>query len=176
MQRYDDWVIPSLLGLRVACSHSITPSAPPSRLPISVVMRYFSSGCTACSFACRFGDQFLFRSALPSYIKCSKLFFKNSSLLHYFLPLVYIHTNNVHTDCSACWHHQHSVVSITHILAKKNLTAPSPILNWKSHEAYLFGTCPDTGYIPFGYSILSFHFSSNFMSRFLSFWRLLFST
>ena len=37
----------------VRCSHSTALSAPPSRPPTSVVIRYFRSGCTACSFPSR---------------------------------------------------------------------------------------------------------------------------
>ena len=58
--------------------HHTALSAPPSRPPTSVIIRYFSSGCTACWFPNRLTTH-LFSGRRCHPIQCSELVLKNSS-------------------------------------------------------------------------------------------------
>lgn len=59
-------------------SYSAALFSSPPRPPTSVVIKYLSSGLTACSFANKLASQLFFWSTLPPYSQCSKLSLKKS--------------------------------------------------------------------------------------------------
>lgn len=95
-------------------------SSSPSRPRNPLLIKYYSNGFTACSFASRLANQLLFWSALPPYSYHFKLYSLEPlfSPLH-FLRLVYLY--------SAHPHHQHSTVSTNPI--QPSITAPCPALS-----------------------------------------------
>lgn len=121
-------------------SHLAALSAPPSRLPTSVVIRYLSSGRTACSFAKRLATHLLSGRRCHPISSSLSSFLRTLLSLRHFLHLAYRWS----IDCPACLHDQHSAISVTHILSRKNTTAPCLTLSWKNHEPYLFDAYPST--------------------------------
>ncbi len=94
-------------------SYSVPLSASPPRPPTSVAIKYPSNGFTACSFANKLASHFL------SDRLCHLIPSSQSSFLRTFLSFLhFLHfAKRWTTDCSACPHHQHSVVSTTLILS-----------------------------------------------------------
>ena len=140
------------------CSHSTPLSTPPSRPPISVVIRYFRSGCIAFSFASRLATHlFSARRCHPIPTALSS-FLRTLLSLHHFLHLVYKWS----TDCSACWH-----LRLLHVQpwAGRNVKRIFWVLVLIRGVFRVLGEERSS----FGSSFPSFHFYPNAMSGFPSF-------
>ena len=157
------------------CSHSISLSAPPSRPPTSVVIRYFRSGCTAFLFASRLATHLFSGRRCHPIPRALSSFLRTLLSLRHFRHLVYKWC----TDCSARWHHQHSAVSVAPILSKRLRLLHVQLLAGKTVPRISLVLVLTRGVFrvlggkhnDFGSFFPFLHFYSNAMSRFSSFWR-----